>query len=322
MREMGFIFAWPSRAVLEPVLRQRRRAPRAVPLLARHPGGEALAREVGTPVVAASHLLPENMFHNIGVRSEWLVDRTWRFFISTLYGRADHLVLPDRLRPREAAAPRSHRSGRRHLQRHPAAVPSRSERSARRRYRGRFLVLAVSRLATREADRGDRRGGAPLAPRRAPSSWSSADMGRRRNACGASRPPCPLPAEIRVVEEDDMPALMRSADLLVHAAEVELEGMALLEALGHRPAGAGRRGAAERCRHAGDRRRVPVPRRGRRGAGPQDRPPDRPPGPAGRGAAGERGCRPGNEARSLGGPAGGHLPAGGPPGASERIPRP
>ena len=29
-----------------------------------------------------------------------------------------------------------------------------------------------------------------------------------------------------------MPALMRSADLLVHAAEVELEGMAVLEALG------------------------------------------------------------------------------------------
>ena len=29
-----------------------------------------------------------------------------------------------------------------------------------------------------------------------------------------------------------MPGLMRSADLLVHAAEVELEGMALLEALG------------------------------------------------------------------------------------------
>ena len=32
--------------------------------------------------------------------------------------------------------------------------------------------------------------------------------------------------------EDDMPGVMRSADLLVHAAEVELEGMVLLEALG------------------------------------------------------------------------------------------
>jgi glycosyltransferase involved in cell wall biosynthesis len=42
----------------------------------------------------------------------------------------------------------------------------------------------------------------------------------------------PRPAEIRVVEEADMPALMRSADLLVHASEIELEGMAVLEALG------------------------------------------------------------------------------------------
>jgi glycosyltransferase involved in cell wall biosynthesis len=41
-----------------------------------------------------------------------------------------------------------------------------------------------------------------------------------------------MPAEIRVVEEHEMPALMRSADLLIHAAEVELEGMAVLEALG------------------------------------------------------------------------------------------
>ena len=29
-----------------------------------------------------------------------------------------------------------------------------------------------------------------------------------------------------------MPALMRSADLLIHASEIELEGMAVLEALG------------------------------------------------------------------------------------------
>ena len=40
-----------------------------------------------------------------------------------------------------------------------------------------------------------------------------------------------------------MPAVLRAADLLVHASEIELEGMAVLEALGTRPPGAGGRRA-------------------------------------------------------------------------------
>jgi 1,2-diacylglycerol 3-alpha-glucosyltransferase len=229
MREMGFIFAWPSARVLEPVLR------RADVLHVQFPfylgiRAAALARAVGTPVVAASHLLPENMLHNIGVHSEKWVDRTWRFFISALYARADHLVAPtafglEQLRRRGLTVPADVISNGIPPQFHPGPA----EREAR--YQGRFLVLVVSRLATEkrieviiEAVRRSRH--APAIQLVLCGHGPEAERLRRLSAT------LPVPAEIRVVEEDDMPALMRSADLLVHAAEVELEGMALLEALG------------------------------------------------------------------------------------------
>jgi len=229
MREMGFIFAWPSRARLEPILR------RADVLHVQFPfylgiRATTLAKRLGTPVVAASHVLPENLFHNIGLRSEWLMDRTWRFFISALYGRADHVVCPTAFGLAEL---------RRHGLTVPADVitngippqfhPGPAEREAR--YRGRFLVLSVSRLATEkrldviiEAVRRSRHASRIqlVLCGRGPEE----DRLRRLSAT------LPLPAELRVIEEEDMPALMRSADLLVHAADVELEGMALLEALG------------------------------------------------------------------------------------------
>jgi glycosyltransferase involved in cell wall biosynthesis len=42
----------------------------------------------------------------------------------------------------------------------------------------------------------------------------------------------PNPAEFRLVEVEEVPEVMRAADLLVHASEIEMEGMAVLEALG------------------------------------------------------------------------------------------
>jgi glycosyltransferase involved in cell wall biosynthesis len=170
------------------------------------------------------------MFHNIGVHSQWWVDRTWRFFISALYGRADHVVCPTAFGLEEL---------RRHGLTVPADVisngippqfrPGPAEREAR--HRDRLLVLSVSRLASEkrieviiEAVRRSRH-----APRIQLVLCGHGPEEERLRRLSAT---LPLPAEIRVVEADDMPALMRSADLLVHAAEVELEGMALLEALG------------------------------------------------------------------------------------------
>jgi glycosyltransferase involved in cell wall biosynthesis len=229
MRQMGFIFAWPSRAALETVLR------RADVLHVQFPfwlgiRAAALARRLGTPVVAASHLQPENMFHNVGLHSEWLNDRTWRFFISSLYGRADHLVVPtafglEELRRRGLTVPADVISNGIPPQFHPGP----GERSPR--HAGRFVVLAVSRLA-----REKRIDVLIEAVRRARHAsriqlvvcGQGPEEGRLRRAAAG----LPVPAEFRVVEVDDVPAVLRAGDLLVHASEIELEGMAVLEALG------------------------------------------------------------------------------------------
>lgn len=229
MREMGFIFAWPTRSILEPVLR------RADVLHVQFPfwlgiRAATLARRLGTPVVAASHLQPENMFHNIGIHSEWLVDRTWRFFISALYGRADYLVSPTAFGLRELqqrgltvpadvvsnGIPTQFRPG-------PAAHEARPD--------NRFVVLAVSRLAkekridvTIEAVRRSRH-----ADRIQLVLYGHGPEEEKLRRLSAT---LPVPAEIRVIDEADMPSAMRAADLLVHASEIEIEGMAVLEALG------------------------------------------------------------------------------------------
>jgi len=229
MRKMGFVFAWPSRAALEPVLR------RADVLHVQFPfwlgiRAAALARRLGTPVVAASHLLPENLFHNVGLHSDWLADGAWRFFVATLYGSADHLVCPttlglDQLRRHGVTVPADIITNGIPSQFHPGPATREA------RHRDRFLVLSVSRLAREkrieviiEAVRRSRH--AARLQLIVCGQGPEEDRLRRLSAT------LPLPAEIRVVAEDDMPALMRSADLLVHAAEVELEGMAVLEALG------------------------------------------------------------------------------------------
>lgn len=229
MRQMGFVFAWPSRAAIEPVLR------RADVLHVQFPfwlgiRAAALARRLGTPVVAASHLQPENMFHNVGLHSAWLNDRTWRFFISALYGKADHLVVPtafglEELRRRGLTVPADVISNGIPPQFH-AGPGERSES-----HRDRFVILAVSRLAREkridvviEAVRRARHAGR--------IQLVICGQGPEEARLRRTAATLPNPAEFRVVEVDDVPAVLRAADLLAHASEIELEGMAVLEALG------------------------------------------------------------------------------------------
>jgi len=170
------------------------------------------------------------MFHNVGVHSDWLNDRTWRFFISTLYGKADHLVAPTafglaELRRRGLSVPADVVSNGIPPQFHPGP----GQRSPA--HRDRFVVLAVSRLAREkridvliEAVRRSRN----AARIQLVICGAGPEEARLRRAASS----LPTPAEFRVVEVDDVPGVLRAADLLVHASEIELEGMAVLEALG------------------------------------------------------------------------------------------
>lgn len=227
MREMGFTFARPTTAVLERVIGRADVVHVQFPfwLGAR---GVGVARALGKPVVAGFHLQPENLFYNIGVRSRALNELTYRLFVRQVYARAHRVVCPSRfaaraLTTRGLATPTTVISNG-----IPGAAPS---TAAQDRGDPGFLVAAVGRLArekrldvviegvrrSRFADRIDLviTGRGPI----------EADV-RRRAAT------LPRPATVTFASDQEVAALLARADLLIHGSEVELEGMAILEALG------------------------------------------------------------------------------------------
>jgi len=229
MSEMGFAFAWPSGRVLEQAFRQADVVHLQFPF-ALGVRSIGLARRAGVPVVAAFHVQPQNMFLNVGLRAEALTELTYRFFLRTYFERADAVVVPtafarDELVRRGLSVPVEVISNGIAS----AFAPGPDERSPR--HRGKLLVLAVGRLAREKrldvVIEGVRR--ARGAHRIQLVVTGRGPEERRVRALGAA---LPLPAEVGFLSDEELGRHLRSADLLVHASEVELEGMAVLEAMG------------------------------------------------------------------------------------------
>jgi len=229
MREMGFVFAVPRRRTLEEVFRRSDVVHVQFPFWLGMRAA-AVARRLGTPLVAAFHVQPENMFLNIGVRSGALGEWTYRLFIAKLFSRADAVVCPSafaagELRRRGVAVPVEVVSNGIATQFRPAPA----ERFPR--HEGKLLVLAVGRLAREKRHdviiEGVRRSRHARHIQLVITGRGPEEERIRR--AGAT---LPVPAQVLFASDDELLRLYRTADVLVHASEVELEGMAVLEALG------------------------------------------------------------------------------------------
>ncbi|MDH7499840.1 MAG: glycosyltransferase [candidate division NC10 bacterium] len=95
MRKMGFVFAVPKRRVLEETFRRVDVVHVQFPFWLGIQSA-TIARRLGTPLVAASHVQPQNLLYNINLRSQALSDWIYRFFVRALYDRADMVVCPSR----------------------------------------------------------------------------------------------------------------------------------------------------------------------------------------------------------------------------------
>jgi 1,2-diacylglycerol 3-alpha-glucosyltransferase len=229
MDEMGFILALPRRRVLEAAFACSDVVHVQFPLWL---GARAvkLAHRAGVPVVAAHHVQPENIFLNLGVRSKALGDLTYRLFLRTVYQPADAVVCPSEaalaeLRRRGLTTPAEVISNGIAPMFRPAAV-NRSPRHG-----GQVLLLAVGRLAREKRHdvivEGLRRSRHAGRLRLVVIGRGPEDARVRRLVRTLSPP-----GEVTSTADDELVRLLQSADLLVHASEVELEGMAVLEALG------------------------------------------------------------------------------------------
>lgn len=226
MRDAHFIMARPTREAIEHAVRSVDVVHLQFPFWLSF-AALAEAKRQGKPVVAAFHVQPENAFYNVGIRSPALNRAVYRLWVKHLYERANEVICPSpfaerKLRAHGLTVPTSILTN---------GVPTDVVSGTAQReeaHQGRFLLMMVGRLAAEkrqdvvfEAVRRMRH--------RDRVQLVVAGMGPREAELRALAHD--LPAEIGFLPRGRLLDLMRSADLLVHASEVELEGIAVLEAM-------------------------------------------------------------------------------------------
>ena len=187
------------------------------------------AHRAGRPVVAAFHVQPENALANVGIRSPWLSRHIYAYWVSRVFGRADAVVCPTNFAERKL---REHGvTGPVHVISNGVPPDLLSTPAAREpAQEGSFLVLAVGRLAAEK--RQDVIVDAVSRSRhRDRIRLVLAGGGPREKKLRALARGLPYPPEIGFLPREHLAQRLASADLFVHASEVELEGIAVLEAM-------------------------------------------------------------------------------------------
>lgn len=229
MQEMDFLFAWPNKKKLAATIKDADLVHIQFPFFL---GYQALkiARKMNKPVVFGFHVQPENLMWNIGLDYEWLNAFLYRFFIGTFYNKADLVMSPSEF-------------GKKMLEKFAIQVPVEiisnglpeqfkpKECAKEPEFVDKFVILMVGRLAKEK--RHD------LVMNAIKQSKFKDKIQLVVTGQGALRSELidlgntlPNPAFFEYVSQEKLISLFNSADLFIHASEIELEGMAVLEAIG------------------------------------------------------------------------------------------
>jgi glycosyltransferase involved in cell wall biosynthesis len=227
MRKMRFLFAWPDRGLLAAAFAEHDLVHVQMPFYL-GVRAVAIARKMGLPVVTTFHVLAENLLYNVGIRSQTMADLVYRLWLRTFFNRSDQVICPSAFAEAEL---------RRYGLRVPTTVISNGVPGRFHRVPGepladdgKFVVLTVGRLATEKRhdliveairrSRHERRiqlvilGDGPLREK------------LKARARGLTNPP-----RFGFVPSDELPRYYSAANLFIHAAQVELEGMSVLESM-------------------------------------------------------------------------------------------
>jgi 1,2-diacylglycerol 3-alpha-glucosyltransferase len=232
MTDMNFVMARPDRAVLARAFSHVDVVHLQFPFWLSF-GALDQARRMGLPVVASFHVQPENMLYNVGIHSEWLNGAIYRRMVKHYFNRVDGVVCPtpfarDKLRGYGLTSPAFVVSN--------GVPPDVAEAMAKHppephiENGGPFFILAVGRFAAEKRQdiiiEAVRRSRHRDRIRLVLSGWGplEADL---QHLAGA----LPNGAEIGFLPREELVNDYRKADLFVHAGEVELEGMSVLEAM-------------------------------------------------------------------------------------------
>ena len=231
MHEMRFVMARPDRAVLARAFAGVDVVHLQFPFWLSFAALEE-ARRLHRPVVAAFHVQPENALHNVGIHSAWLNDGIYRVLVERFYNKVDAVLCPtafaaQKLRDHKLTAPTAVISNGvpPDVAGAMAADPPRHGPRT-----GPFSLLAVGRFAAEKRQdviiEAVRRSRHRDEIRLTLSGWGPLEAELKRLASTL-----PNGAEIGFLSREALLERYRTADLFVHAGEVELEGMSVLESM-------------------------------------------------------------------------------------------
>ncbi len=229
MQEMDFLFVWPDKKVLAETIRKADIVHIQFPFFL---GYQALktAKAMGKPVVFGFHVQPENLMWNIGLDFDWLNAFLYRFFIRTFYNKADLVISPslfgkEMLKKFSIKTPVEVVSNGLPEQFQPKEVRHFPE------FENKFVILMVGRLAKEKRHK--------LVMQAIMRSQYKDKIqlfvtgkGADRDELVALGEKLPNPAIFEYVSQEKLIQLFNSADLFIHASDIELEGLAVLESMG------------------------------------------------------------------------------------------
>jgi 1,2-diacylglycerol 3-alpha-glucosyltransferase len=231
MRESSFVMARPNRSVLAKTFRGSEVVHLQFPFWLSFAALDE-AKKLGLPVVAGFHVQPENALYNVGIHSTWLNDGIYRTLIKHFYNKVDAVICPTAFAEEKL---RSHGLTTRTVVISNGVPPDVAEMAKKRESRkpsadGKFFILAVGRLAAEkrqdviiEAVRRSRH--------KDQIRLVLSGAGPREAALKELASALPNGAEIGFLPRETLLEHFVNADLFIHASEVELEGMAVLESM-------------------------------------------------------------------------------------------
>jgi len=229
MQEMDFLFAWPNKKVLREAIQQADVVHIQFPFFLGYQAVK-IAQQLNKPIVFGFHVQPENLMWNIGLDFEWLNKFLYRFFIRAFYSKGDLIFSPSAF-------------GKIMLEKFQLKTPIEivsnglPEQFAPKtcvrdvRFKDKFVILMVGRLAKEKRHR--------LVMEAIKQSQFKDQIqlvvtgdGALKEELMALGDTLPNPAIFEYVSQEKLIELFNTADLFLHASDIELEGMAVLEAIG------------------------------------------------------------------------------------------
>ncbi len=229
MQEMDFLFAWPNKKILRETFKDADLIHIQFPFFLGYQSLK-IARELKKPVVFGFHVQPENLMWNIGLDFDWLNAFLYRFFIRTFYNKADLVLSPSEF-------------GKQMLEKFAIQAPVEvvsnglpeqfqpQNCTKDPRFKDKFVILMVGRLAKEKRH--------TLVMQAIKNSKFKDNIQLFVTGQGAMRDELvelgntlPNPAIFEYVSQETLIELFNTADLFIHASDIELEGLAVLEAIG------------------------------------------------------------------------------------------